>query len=375
MYFSKVTILKLFAMFSITRTADRAFPAPPAFRDKPYTPGCPAARYGSILFGWPVLLLLITACRPPAAPEPEPLAAQLIQVEEPKKQDLIPLTPDLSVPAEAPGYTLLLPETDTVRAIIVLFHAGRDTTHPGYEQRLYVDAIRRGVAAMYVTTGNPFEFLFDSTRYAQLDRYIGEAVRQHRLPADRICFAGMSLAGTRALKFARFCLEGKSTYGLRPRAVALCDAPLDMLRFWREGRRSILTQSNPISATEAAWVNTQLETHLGGPPDAAPEAYRRYSPYVYDLTPDARLNIFSGVAVRAYTEPDVDWWMANRQKSYYGINAVDAAALINDLHLLGNGEAQLITTTGQGHRPDGTRHPHSWSIVDNGELVDWLLGL
>ena len=27
------------------------------------------------------------------------------------------------------------------------------------------------------------------------------------------------------------------------------------------------------------------------------------------------------------------------------------------------------------YRPDGSRHPHSWSIVDNGELVEWLLGL
>ena len=36
---------------------------------------------------------------------------------------------------------------------------------------------------------------------------------------------------------------------------------------------------------------------------------------------------------------------------------------------------ELITTSGQGHHPDGRRHPHSWSIVDNGELVEWLLGL
>ena len=42
--------------------------------------------------------------------------------------------------------------------MIVLFHSGRDTTHPGYEQRLYLEAVRRDVAALYVTTGNLFEF-------------------------------------------------------------------------------------------------------------------------------------------------------------------------------------------------------------------------
>lgn len=78
------------------------------------------------------------------------------------------------------------------------------------------------------------------------------------------------------------------------------------------------------------------------------------------------------VAVRLYTEPDVDWWMANRQVDYYSMNALDAAALITQLQLMGHKDAELITTHGRGFRPGGARHPHSWSIVDEEELAGWI---
>ena len=299
---------------------------------------------------------------------------RLIELREPKAGELQQLAPDIAIPLEEPGYTLLLPP-DTIKGMIVFFGSGRDTTDAGYEMRLYAEAARRQVATLYVTTGQRIEFLFDSTSYEQLDRYIGKVLEAYPIPQDRLLFAGMSLAGTRALKFGYWCMEGHSRYGIRPRAIALCDAPLDFFRFWREGAFSIRYNTNPTSASEAQWVNAQLEEHLGGTPKEASEAYRQYSPYVKGPEIDPRLELIKTVALRAYTEPDVHWWMANRQRDYYGMNALDAAGLVNELYLLGNTEAELITTTDKGYRPDGSRHPHSWSIVDNGELVEWLLGL
>lgn len=75
----------------------------------------------------------------------------------------------------------------------------------------------------------------------------------------------------------------------------------------------------------------------------------------------------------AITEPDILWWMEERGKDYYDINSFDLAAFINDLRLEGNKDARLVVTTGKGYRENGTRHPHSWSIVDIDELVIWCL--
>lgn len=55
------------------------------------------------------------------------------------------------------------------------------------------------------------------------------------------------------------------------------------------------------------------------------------------------------------------------------MNAIDLAALINELKILDNRRAELIITHDKGYLPDGTRHPHSWSIVDEKELIDWFV--
>jgi hypothetical protein len=82
-----------------------------------------------------------------------------------------------------------------------------------------------------------------------------------------------------------------------------------------------------------------------------------------------------GIAIRAYTEPDVNWWIETRRKDYYSMNSIDLAALINELKIFGNENSELIITNNKGYMPDGNRHPHSWSIVDEKEMVDWFLRL
>jgi len=300
------------------------------------------------------------------------LPAKMVDYRE-ARNGVTVLTAEIQVPEEDAGYTLLLPAEGLVRAVIVMFHSGRDTTHPGFEQRLYVDAVQREVATLYITTGNLFEFLFDEEKYRQLDDYLGKAIIENQLPADKMVFAGMSLAGTRAMKFGEWCMMGKSRYGIRPAGIAVCDAPLDFVRFWQELKRAMKLNHDPVSVSEAGWVSTVLERNLGGSPDDNPAAWLDYSPYSHQRLDGGHAALLKTVPVRAYTEPDVLWWMENRGKDYYAMNAIDAAALINTLRLLGNEKAELILTQNRGHHPDGTRHPHSWSIVDNAELVQWVL--
>ena len=67
--------------------------------------------------------------------------------------------------------------------------------------------------------------------------------------------------------------------------------------------------------------------------------------------------------------------MENWNQDVYNSNLIDATALINVLRLLGNNQAELITTSGAGYRRDGSRNPHTWSIVDEEGLAQWLTGL
>ena len=111
-----------------------------------------------------------------------------------------------------------------------------------------------------------------------------------------------------------------------------------------------------------------------GTPDASLDAYVRYAPYTHVAPDGGRARLLVNLPLRAYHEPDVDWWIEHRRKSYYQMNSVDHATLINELRLLGNTRAELVTTHRRRDGVDEGATPHTWSIVDDAELVEWFLG-
>ena len=312
----------------------------------------------NVRHAWLVGLLFIAA----------PLQAQkVIDFSEPRS-GVIQLTPQISVPVENAGYTLVLPG-DASGGLIVFFNSGRDTSQASEFLHL---ARKANLAVAYVTTGNPLDFFFEDQAMHQIDHYLNTILTEHSIPRDHLFFCGMSLAGTRALKYSIFCARGKSAAKLMPAAVAICDAPLDFIRFWKSGRKAAALNFEPSAANEGTWTSSYLEKNLGGTPGEKPEAYVDYSPYTHDAPDGGNCKYLKNIAIRAYTEPDVGWWIKNRRKDYYDMNAIDAAALINQLYLLGNRKSKLITTSDKGRRPNGQRHPHSWSIVDQESLINWF---
>ena len=299
--------------------------------------------------------------------------AQKIYQHEEKLVGQIFFTERIAIPVENAGYTLVLPDDNEADGLVVFLNSNRDAGKVVEEQSLEFYALQNNLGILFVTTGNKFEFFFSEDSIKKVDRYISEVIDSYNIPKQNLFFAGMSLSGTRALKYAQFCAEGKSEFGLFPAAVAVCDAPLDFVRFWKEADKAKRLNFNPITANEGEWVTGYLEKNLGGTPKEKLKSYQNFSVYCYIDDKGGNASLLKNIPVRAYTEPDVLWWMETRRKDYYAMNALDLAAMVNELNILGNENAELIITYDKGFKPDGTRHPHSWSIVDNEDLVKWFL--
>ena len=130
-----------------------------------------------------------------------------------------------------------------------------------------------------------------------------------------------------------------------------------------------------MGATESEWVASYIMKNLKGTPEEAMKSYLYYSPFCYTAENGGNAKAFKNIYLRCYTETDVDWWITNSGRDYYGMNAIDLAALVNQLKILGSNKAELITTSRKGIREDGRRHPHSWSIVNEDELIEWFVQL
>lgn len=129
-------------------------------------------------------------------------------------------------------------------------------------------------------------------------------------------------------------------------------------------------------------IHKMLASTFGGSPVEKRAAYVRAAPLTVSEPGGGNARLLKDTPVRAYSEPDVVWAIENWSSDYYCLNALNQAALVLELKFLGNKNAELITTSGRGYRAEfvpetgryrkGERSPHSWMIVDERDLADWV---
>ena len=226
----------------------------------------------------------------------------------------------------------------------------------------------KNVATMVVSSSG---YLIDDDLLT-LNKLIGEVAQELNIPAGRLVVGGISAGGTGAVRYSEYCISGHCDARSRPVAIFSVDAPLDFESWWNREKLN-LRRANPKSYLEESQaILDALRSALGGSPNQVPQVYRSRSPFLAAEKDGGNARLLKNVPIRLYTEPDVVWMIENIGRDYYTMNAIDQAALVLQLRALGNTKAELITTTGKGFRPPGTRNPHSWTIVDEPELADWI---
>lgn len=210
-------------------------------------------------------------------------------------------------------------------------------------------------------------FGVDSASQQTLNRIIKEVTTKHKDGGKKLYVGGFSIGGSCAIKYAE-------NAAIKPTAVFAIDPPLDFERFYNSAKRDIRLSEDTEANPENVYMIERLEKETGGSPTTNRAEYYDISPYSFSDTTQTAIKKLIKIPLRIYTEPDINWWLKERAADFTSMNAAEGSAMINELNRLGNQTAELITTQNKGYRkPDNRKHPHSWSIVDNDELIKWLL--
>jgi hypothetical protein len=264
-------------------------------------------------------------------------------------------------------YRLYEPAQPARGLVVLLPYYGSDANE--FSSAALPGLLAKTNVATMVVSGSGYLMNDDLTTLRGL---IGTALDELNLPARSLVVGGISAGGTGAVRYAEYCLSGHCDERSRPVAIFSVDAPLDFESWWNRAKLN-LRRGNPKSALEESQaILAALRSAMGGSPNQVRRAYRSRSPFLASEKGGGNALLLKNVPIRLYTEPDVVWWIENMGYDYYTINAIDQAALMLQLRALGNAKAELITTTGRGFRPPGVRNPHSWTIVDEPELADWI---
>lgn len=190
------------------------------------------------------------------------------------------------------------------------------------------------------------------------------------LNSKNIYIGGFSGGGNVSLLLSNYLVKEKNK--LQPKGVFIVDSPIDLLGLFRVAEKNIASNFSEDAVGEAKWVVNQFTTDFGNPKDSLLK-YETFAPFTYETKNTSNLAFLKDIKIRFYTEPDLIWWKTNRNIDKEDLNAFFIEELYKNLQLQKFPKVELITSQNKGYRANGTRHPHSWSIVDRDELLKWML--
>jgi hypothetical protein len=201
-----------------------------------------------------------------------------------------------------------------------------------------------------------------------INSVLKDSIQKYRLPKDKFIIGGFSMGGLFSLRYTELSVQDKNKTTVIPIAAFSVDGPTDLESMYHTFEIALERSPNK---TEPAYALNEFKKHIGGTPKTNRENYIYFSTFSYLEKDGGNAKYLADIPIRIYNDVDVNWWLENRNTDLYGMNALNQSAMISFLNRLGNKKAEFINSFGKGYRIDGSRHPHSWSIVDPTEFIEW----
>jgi len=304
------------------------------------------------------LLFSVLFCCNPPEPKPTDFPVEKVEIDSSDPQY---------------GYYLQVkPKGQSPDGVLVLL--------PGFGQKsedIFLDTKLHNYAAdnNFLTigfAGGP-RITADSLLRTKLTDVLNHVLQEHEVSQSQFAFGGFSAGGVIALRYAELCHQFPEEYPVLPTAVFMADSPVDLYHSWSLQLENIKNNSSEIAVNEAKWVKKFYTRFYGGTPSEVPDVYRDLSPFSIDKSYGTNEEHLKDVAIRAYHDVDIAWRITERSQTARFDNYISTSELILRLNDLGNDKATFIQSFKTGYRRDGERHPHSWSIVDAEECIEWIM--
>ncbi len=268
------------------------------------------------------------------------------------------------------GYYLAVrPQSSNIKGVMVLlpgYGSGPETIFP--ETKLHNVAYINDILTIAVSTDR--KLYADQSVTDGLNKILKDVIARFSVPADKFVIGGFSAGGTLSLRYTELCKQNPSAFPINPQAVFSVDGPVDLVDLYGYFEREIKKNFARVGVDEAVMAKGIMDKELGPLKDNK-QAYISQSPFSEELDVPGNDQYLKSIPVRVYHDIDVVWMLKNRHRSLYDMNALASSEMIERLILAGNDKAEFMPGK-TGYRSNGERHPHSWSIVDEPELIQWV---
>ncbi|QWX83364.1 hypothetical protein H0I23_13000 [Cellulophaga sp. HaHaR_3_176] len=256
------------------------------------------------------------------------------------------------------------------KAVLILFG--------GYPEN--IEDIKREFKILEVSKENDIAVLYlnynkklwlEENEKHLLAEMLQEIIKENKLPNDAIFIGGFSSGGVVSLSISNYILS-MDQFNINPKGVFIIDSPIDLAALYYSSEKNIERDFSKTAIQESNWIIKTLENAFGNPNDSLSN-YENKSLFTYKSNHTLNLQNLKNTKIRLYTEPDTIWWKKNRMAGFDQTNAYYIKNLEVSLKEQKFKNVEYIATNNKGYRANGERHPHSWSIVDKKDLINWIL--
>ena len=270
------------------------------------------------------------------------------------------------------GYTLALPDNGKVNGVLIFFEDAKFDNKNNSAKQIYSQSNEEGYAVLSVSTEIPLDFFFSDSSILDAHRTIEKAFQENKLPNSNVFLMGVGLSGHCVLKYVEFVKKINPSFTLDISGLVVCDAPLDWVRQYNEGKRDRRINFDEGAVWEGTFSNFVLEKNLGGTPITNLENYLEFSTYSYSDETNRHIQYFKEYPVRAYMEVAIEYWLEKKRKTTIDNNGPDMVGLIAQLKLAGNVKSDLIIFYPHDSKTEKKNTAATWVAVDKDELIDWV---
>lgn len=266
-------------------------------------------------------------------------------------------------------YHALVPENKAQGAMILLPGTWETTEHLiSSTQKIHELAFKNNLIVLSLSINQRLTLTDEIVML--MNAMIGDAVHRYKIPTNKMVIGGWSMGGLFSLRYTELSRQDSSKTVVKPVAVFSCDGPSDLENIHN---MFLMKLEKFPDNSEASYGIKDLEKYCGGTPNQVNAKYKYYSCYTHSEKEGGNAKYLLTVPTRIYNDLDANWWMQNRGLDMYYMNGLDQTAMIQKLNDMGNEKAEFINAYQKGYRIEGNRHPHSWSIVEPNDCIQWIV--
>ncbi|MBK9109675.1 MAG: hypothetical protein IPM92_15200 [Saprospiraceae bacterium] len=254
-------------------------------------------------------------------------------------------------------------------ALVLIAGFGQIPEDSPNETKLHKVAHANNILSIFWAGGN--KLYADSITQLKLSAVLNDVIKRYHVSPNNFVLGGYSAGGMLALRYVELCNEFPEKFPIQARGIFTVDSPIDIFTIYEQLEESAKNKYSEMAVEEAERAIRHIKNDYGVPIENI-STYAKLTAFSMNKAYGQNEKFLLNTAVRTYHDVDIAWRIKNRNQTVRRSNYEVTAELINRLNLMGNQKAEFMQSFQTGYRSNGQRHPHSWSIVNEVECIQWM---